>query len=204
MNSVLKNEEAIMRYVRQLKPGIDSNKGRNTARILSHLKNPNFWTSLEQARNILEPLHQTQYLFEAEDYSLSRVLHNWNKIRADLYSKAKKIAITLSNAQRTPNTLYKQRPTGTHWVSSTWKRHLQDNSSVSSSRSKAIAKNFNLYAHAVVKNATRTVHRDTVNARLERQSLEKDRWQKHYHEVVIMAEEQFRQLRKFQVSSERL
>jgi len=54
------------------------------------------------------------------------------------------------------------------------------------------------------KNATRTVHRDTVKARLERQSLEKDRWQKHYHDFVIMAEEQFRQLRKFQVSSERL
>jgi len=90
MNSVLKNEEAIMRYARQPKPGIDSNKGRNTAKILPHLKNPKFWTSLEQARDILEPLHQTQYLSEAEDYSLSRVLHNWNKIRADLYSKAKK------------------------------------------------------------------------------------------------------------------
>jgi len=47
MNSVLKNEEAIMRYARQPKPGIDSNKGRNTAKILPHLKNPNFWTSLE-------------------------------------------------------------------------------------------------------------------------------------------------------------
>jgi len=44
-------------------------------------------------------------------------------------------------------------------------------SSVSSSRSKAIAKNFSLYTHAVVKNATRTVHHDTVKARLERQTL---------------------------------
>lgn len=76
-------------------------------------------------------------------------------------------------------------------------------SSVSSSRSKAIAKNFSLYTHAVVKNATRTVHRDTVKARLERQSLEKDRWQKHYHGFVTMGEEQSRQLRKSQVSSER-
>jgi hypothetical protein len=79
-----------------------------------------------------------------------------------------------------------------------------DNSSVSSSRSKAIAKNISLYTHAVVENATRTVHRDTVKARVERQSLEKDRWQKHYHDFVIMAEEQFRWLRKFQVSLERL
>jgi len=83
MNSVLKNEEAITRYVRQLKPGIDP-------KIISHLKNSDFWASLEQARDILEPIHQTQYLSEAEDYSLSRVLENWNRIRADLYSKAKK------------------------------------------------------------------------------------------------------------------
>jgi hypothetical protein len=48
-------------------------------------------------------------------------------------------------------------------------------SSVSSSRFKAIAKNFSPYTHAVVKNVTRTVHRDTVKARLERQSLEKNR-----------------------------
>jgi hypothetical protein len=67
-------------------------------------------------------------------------------------------------------------------------------SSVSSSRFKAIVKNFSLYTHAVV-------HRDTVKARLERQSHEKDRWQKHYHGFVIMAEEQFGQLRKSQVSS---
>lgn len=76
-------------------------------------------------------------------------------------------------------------------------------SSGSSSRSKAIAKSFGLYTQAVVNNATRTVHRDTVKARLERQSLEKDRWQKHYHGFATMAEEQSRQLRKSQVSSDR-
>ncbi len=90
MNSVLKNEETLMKYVRQFKPEIDSNKGRNTTKILPHLKNLNFWTSLKQARDILKSLHQIQYLSEAKNYSLSRVLHNWNKIRADLYSKAKK------------------------------------------------------------------------------------------------------------------
>jgi len=45
---------------------------------------------LKQACDILKSLHQIQYLSEAENYSLSWVLHNWNKIRADLYFKAKK------------------------------------------------------------------------------------------------------------------
>ena len=79
-----------MRYIRQLKSKLDDNKDRNITKILSHLKNLNFWIFLKQACDILKSLHQIQYLSEAENYSLSRVFHNWNKIRADLYFKAKK------------------------------------------------------------------------------------------------------------------
>ena len=93
MNSVLKNERAIIRYVRQLKSRIDVNKNKNTIKIVSHLKNLDFWTSLEQARDILESIHQIQYLSEAEDYSLVRVLQNWNKIQAHLYFKVKQYFI---------------------------------------------------------------------------------------------------------------
>ncbi len=42
MNSVLKNEKTIMRYIRQLKSRLDDNKDRNITKILSHLKNLNF------------------------------------------------------------------------------------------------------------------------------------------------------------------
>jgi len=42
MNSVLKNEKMIMRYIRQLKSKIDDNKNRNIIKILSHFKNLNF------------------------------------------------------------------------------------------------------------------------------------------------------------------
>ncbi len=90
INSVLKNEKTIIRYIRQLKSRIDDNKSRNIAKILSHLKNLNFWIILKQARDILKSLHQIQYLSEAKNYSLSWVLHNWNKIQANLYFKAKK------------------------------------------------------------------------------------------------------------------
>lgn len=76
-------------------------------------------------------------------------------------------------------------------------------SSASSGRSKMIAKSFTQYTQAVVNSATRTVHRDTVKTRLEKQTLEKDRWQKHYQGFVTMAEEQSRQLKKSQLSSER-
>jgi len=79
-----------MRYIRQLKSKLNNNKDRNITKILSHLKNLNFWIFLKQARDILKSLHQIQYFSEAKNYSLSRVLHNWNKIRADLYFKAKK------------------------------------------------------------------------------------------------------------------
>jgi len=41
MNSVLKNEKMIMRYIRQLKSKINDNKNRNITKILSHLKNLN-------------------------------------------------------------------------------------------------------------------------------------------------------------------
>ncbi len=42
MNSVLKNEKMIMRYIKQLKSKLDNNKDRNITKILSHLKNLNF------------------------------------------------------------------------------------------------------------------------------------------------------------------
>ncbi len=93
MNSVLKNEKTIIRYVRQFKSRIDVNKNKNTIKIISHLKNLDFWTSLEQARDILEFIHQIQYLSEAEDYSLFRVLQNWNKIRVHLYFKVKQYLV---------------------------------------------------------------------------------------------------------------
>ena len=75
--------------------------------------------------------------------------------------------------------------------------------SVTSSRSKPIAENFAHYTQAVVNIATGTVHRDAVKARLEKQALEKSRWQKHYHGFATMAEEQTRQLRKSETSAER-
>ncbi len=93
MNSVLKNEKAIIRYVRQLKSKIDVNKNKNTIKIIFYLKNLDFWTSLKQARDILESIHQIQYLSEAENYSLFRVLQNWNKIRAHLYFKVKQYLV---------------------------------------------------------------------------------------------------------------
>ena len=52
--------------------------------------------------------------------------------------------------------------------------------------------------------ATRTVHRDALRTRIEKQSVDKDRWQKHYHGFATMAEEQTRQLRKYETSSKRL
>ncbi len=93
MNSVLKNEKAIIRYIRKFKSRIDVNKNKNTIKIVSHFKNLNFWTFLKQAHNVLEFIHQIQYLLEAEDYLLFRVLQNWNKIWAYLYFKVKQYLI---------------------------------------------------------------------------------------------------------------
>ncbi len=93
MNSVLKNEKTIIRYVRQFKLRIDVNKNKNTIKIISHLKNLDFWTFLKQACDILKSIHQIQYLSEAENYSLVRVLQNWNKIWVHLYFKVKQYLV---------------------------------------------------------------------------------------------------------------
>lgn len=76
-------------------------------------------------------------------------------------------------------------------------------SSSTSSRSKKISENFAQYTQAVLNYATRTVRRDTIKARLEKQMLERDKWQKHALAFATMAEEQNRQLSKCETASER-
>ena len=76
--------------------------------------------------------------------------------------------------------------------------------SVASSRSKSIAEDFARYTQLVVNTAAQTVHRDAVRTRVEKQSTEKDRWQKHYRGFATMAEEQTRQLKKSEASSKYL
>jgi hypothetical protein len=93
MSSVLKNEKTIIRYIRQSKSRINVNKSKNTIKIISHLKNLDFWTFLKQARDIFKSIHQIQYFSEAEDYSLIRVLQNWNKIQTYLYFKVKQYLV---------------------------------------------------------------------------------------------------------------
>ena len=65
-----------------------------------------------------------------------------------------------------------------------------------SGRSKTIVDNFAQYTQAVLSTATKTIHRDSVKKRLEKQTSEADRWRKHYSGFGTMAEEQTRQLKK--------
>ena len=85
----MKNEQALVRYARQPKPGLDERKGKDHNKIIPHLKNSDFWTDLQLVKTLLEPIHEIQYISEAEDYPLYKVAKNWNRIRAHLYSMAR-------------------------------------------------------------------------------------------------------------------
>ena len=74
---------------------------------------------------------------------------------------------------------------------------------VAPGRSKTIAENFTQYTQAVLHTATKTIHHDTVKKRLEKQVMEADRWRKHYQSFETMAEEQTRQLKKFEALAAR-
>ncbi len=64
MNSVLKNEKTIIKYIRQLKLSINF-------KLISYLKNLNFWTFLKQAHKLIIKSSFHIYILTRLDYSIS-------------------------------------------------------------------------------------------------------------------------------------
>lgn len=85
LTSVQKNQQALLAYFQQKKPGID--QGKNST-LESIVKDYTFWEKLNLIKKIVDSINKIQYMSEAEDHKIYTVAANWNKIRAHLYSMA--------------------------------------------------------------------------------------------------------------------
>lgn len=83
---MIKNQQALLNYFSQRKPGIDVGR---TVKLSAFINDYTFWHRLKIVKEILDPIHKIQYMSEAENYLLYRVACNWNWIRSHLYSKVK-------------------------------------------------------------------------------------------------------------------
>ena len=84
LESVLKNQQALQCYAQQATPQIDKNKKNKDTHILPILRDLPFWQDVATVSRILTPIHQIQYVSEADNYPLYRVLDNWMEIKAEL------------------------------------------------------------------------------------------------------------------------
>ena len=85
LNSVLRNQQALLDYFQQKNPGID--QGRKNS-LRSFVNDFSFWKKLTIVKKVMDPIHQFQYMSEAEEHKLYTIANTWNKIRSHLYSMA--------------------------------------------------------------------------------------------------------------------
>lgn len=87
LNALYRSCLTIQEYSQQSNPQIDKNK-KADQRILPILRDSKFWQDVTTARRILTPIHEIQYLSEADNYPLYRVLDNWMLIKQSLMKSA--------------------------------------------------------------------------------------------------------------------
>lgn len=83
---MLKNQQALLNYFTQKKPGLDVGRKTKLGEIVNDYS---YWHKLQIVKEIIDPFHKNQYLSEAGNYPLYRVAANWNIIRSHLYAKTK-------------------------------------------------------------------------------------------------------------------
>ena len=108
LDSLYRSSLAIQAYSQQALPQIDKKKKKDTY-ILSILRDPTFWQDVTTARRILTPIHKIQYLSEADNYPLHRVLDNWMLIKQSLLRSANEYGTEQCQLPFIINTLWDQR-----------------------------------------------------------------------------------------------
>lgn len=84
LGSVLKNEQVLQNYARQGRPKIDQGRKKDAKQVLPVLRDPGFWKDCDTVHQVLAPIHEVQYLSEADNYALHKVVATWMKIRVHL------------------------------------------------------------------------------------------------------------------------
>ena len=88
LHSLRKAQQSLEAYSRQAAPQIDKKKNKKnkaeSTKVLPILRDPSFWQDVATAARILGPIHEIQYLSEADNYSLHRVINNWMLIKQSL------------------------------------------------------------------------------------------------------------------------
>jgi hypothetical protein len=83
LNSVLKNQQALLNYFKQKNLDIDQERSRP---LNTFINDYFFWKKLILVKKILDFIHQYQHMSKIESHKLYTIANNWNRIRAHLYS----------------------------------------------------------------------------------------------------------------------
>lgn len=109
LNSVLANQRVLERYSQQAHPQIDTNKKKRQTHVLPILQDPIFWQDAARIQRILKPIHEIQYLSEADNYPLYRVLDNWMQIKASMMNLSQERGMEHANLPHIVNTIWDER-----------------------------------------------------------------------------------------------
>ena len=73
LTSILKNQQALLNYFQQKKPGIDQSKKNPLINIVNDYS---FWKRLTIVKKVLNLIHKIQYMFETEGHKLYTIAFN--------------------------------------------------------------------------------------------------------------------------------
>ncbi len=120
LGSVLKNEQVLQNYARQGRPKNDQGRKKYAKQVLPVLCDPGFWKNCDTVHRVLAPIHEVQYLSEADNYALHKVITTWIKIRVHLIQMSKEHGIEQAVLPNLVKTVWQTR-----YEKQTQKTHLQ-------------------------------------------------------------------------------